>query len=334
MRFLIVKASSLGDIIHAFSALAFLKNAFPDAQIDWVVEKRFAEIIEAHPDIDRAICMDSKRWRRAQLGSFGAFRRALRKYEYDYVFDLQGNIKSAVATFLARSKHKIGFGRKTVSEWPNLLVTNWRVNPPPGKNIRDDYLALVKRPFDEIAYEPRAVVLQANETLDTNANVMVCPGAAWTSKCLSTETLIDFCQRLQRAYHYRFLWVWGTSEERVICQSLKSHIPDSTIATKLSLPALQNLMAKMELVIAMDSLPLHLAGLTGTRTFSIFGPSSENKYRPPGNHQSIQGPCPFNVTFEKRCPRLRRCPAPCIKALTGSELFQAIHPPPKTESSS
>ena len=200
MRYLIVKASSLGDIIQAFPALQFLKE--PDVEIDWVVESRFAEIVRAHPDVSRVIEMDTKRWRYGRLGSFKAFRLALQEHAYDAVFDLQGNIKSAIATYLAKSSRKVGFGKKTVSEWPNLLVTNEKIDPPPGQNIREDYLTLVG------GSGSTTTTLSSEEQLETVANVMVCPGSAWKSKRLATETLIDFFQRLQQTFDIHFLWIW------------------------------------------------------------------------------------------------------------------------------
>ena len=82
-------------------------------------------------------------------------------------------------------------------------------------------------------------------------------------------------------------------------------------------------MASVDMVIAMDSLPLHLAGTTETPTFSIFGASSANKYKPKGKkHLAFQGTCPYKRTFERRCPVLRTCSTgACIRDLHGEELF-------------
>jgi heptosyltransferase I len=224
MRILIVKTSSLGDIIHAYPALAYLRRRFPKAQIDWVVEDRCRELVESHPDVDRTIAIDSKSLK----------MRFPRDVTYDWVFDLQGNIKSGVITFQARSKNKVGFGRKTIPEWPNLFTTHQRFNPPAGQNIRDDYLFLVQSPFHTPEpFEMPPVKLKSSDALHTDAQVMVCPGSAWPSKQLSTDTLIDFCQRLDK----RFLFVWGSQKERLIAQTLKEHLPGSQIAPKLTLPA-------------------------------------------------------------------------------------------------
>ena len=147
MKILIVKSSAFGDIIHAFPCLAFLRERFPEAQIDWVVERRCAELVHRQPLVDRVIEMDSRKWRKnpwKARGEFRAFVRELRATRYDVLFDLQGNSKSGLVTLLARAKDKVGHGRKTVPEWPNLFATTKRFDPPPKQNVRDDLLYLVQ----------------------------------------------------------------------------------------------------------------------------------------------------------------------------------------------
>ena len=81
-------------------------------------------------------------------------------------------------------------------------------------------------------------------------------------------------------------------------------------------------MAEMDLVLAVDSLTLHLAGTTSTKTFSVFGPSAA-EYQPEGErHQTYQGKCPYGRLFEKRCPVLRTCSTgACTRGIEGKQLF-------------
>src|SRR5882724_4710863 len=101
---LIVKTSSLGDIIQAFNVLDDLHNRFPTASIDWAVEASFHSIVAAHPLVRRAIPLAIKRRRNL----WGALR-ALRQDRYDLVFDLQANCKSGLITLLARGGIKVGY---------------------------------------------------------------------------------------------------------------------------------------------------------------------------------------------------------------------------------
>lgn len=339
-KFLIVKTSSLGDIIQAFPALSYLRSRFPQAQIDWVVEKPFAELVLAHPQVDQVYLIDSKAWRKAPFAApkeIIQFRKEIQKTLYDAVFDLQGNVKSGFITSLARSPSKVGFGWKTVHEKANTLFTNQRYNPPEGVNIRDDNLLVVQGYFhDAQPYADTKVLLNIAPAQEqvirgvmsqiNGKGVMVCPGSAWPNKQLTKEALGDFLSRLQDYLKCCFVLVWGSQSELQLCQELLAKLPNSVLSSKLSLPTLQNLMDRMELVVAMDSLPLHLAGTARTKTFSVFGASLASKFKPAGReHLSLQGICPYGRTFEKRCPILRTCKTgACIREFSGLAVFESF----------
>lgn len=320
MRILIVKTSALGDIIHAFPTLDYLRKRFPDAVIDWVVEAPYAELLQAHPDIDHVITVDTKAWRRALLApvtwqKIGYSKALLQQQPYDLVIDLQGNVKSGIITFLTKSSIKIGFGKSSAPEQINCLCTTHRYDPPSGRNIREDYLSLVHQHFhDTTPFTSSPVQLKASLSqlppLPSGRTVMVCPGSAWKNKQLLPETLQRLLERMNASSSCSFVFVWGNDHERAWCESLHRHfLKNSLILDRQPLPQLQAIMSKMDLVIAVDSLPLHLAGTTGVPTYSIFGPSLAVKYAPMGvQHHTFQGDCPYGRTFEKRCPILRTCP--------------------------
>jgi heptosyltransferase-1 len=342
MKILIVKTSSLGDIIHAFPVLSYLHHRFPQAQIDWVVEQPFAELVQAHPYVHRAICVHTKQWRgalfsRSHLRQMHSFRQSLRQDDYDVAFDLQSNIKSGLIMLQTRAKVKVGYGWKTAHEWPNAFFTNHHFNPPSGLNIRDDILFLVQRYFEDCSsYEAPGVLLGISpdqekkletllkaSVLQNKPKVMVCPGSAWPNKQMTLEALERLLDNLQKDLKCAFLLVWGSKEEQQFVQRLQTRFSqDSIIVDKLSLPVLQNLMERTNLVVAMDSLPLHLAGTTSTSTLSVFGASLAQKFKPKGEkHFAFQGACPYGKTFPKRCPILRTCSTgSCIRSLSGQEV--------------
>ena len=95
MRLLLVKTSSLGDVIHALAPLTDAARVLPGLRCDWVVEEAFAEIPALHPAVQRVIPCALRRWRKAPLaavrsGEWGRFREALRRESYDLVLDGQG----------------------------------------------------------------------------------------------------------------------------------------------------------------------------------------------------------------------------------------------------
>lgn len=347
MRILIVKASALGDIVHTFPAISYLKSKYPDAIIDWVVEGPCSSIVRAHPDIANVLILNTRMWRKLWHNKdtrkeIGAFYRNLRLYEYDILFDFQGNTKSGLVTLIARSKVKVGFGRKNISEWPNLLATNRKYTAPLDFNVLAENLHLVQSYFGDFSIPTMPLVLQASLHNQNTCElhelelfkssqaqtpiIMICPGSNWVNKQLSEAILAEFLLLLQSYLNCTFVVIYGTKEEQIVAQSLKQHLLHCYVPGLLPLPLLQNFMQKMDLIISVDSLPLHLAGTTSVPTYSIFGPSAASKYMPLGHrHGSFQATCPYGVVFERRCPSLRTCKTgACLKSLSPLELFQAF----------
>lgn len=332
MRFLIVKSSALGDIIHAYPVLQYLKERLPDCQIDWVVEKRNAGLIKAHPLISNALEIDTSSWRKnwwkkeTYKSLLDAFR-AIRNTEYDAVFDLQSNVKSAIITKFCRAKSKVGFGYKTAHEKVSSLVLTHRYNPAKGINIRNDYLFIVQSYLQDFSEPTTHTLLKLTEpSLALEPSWMICPGSNWQNKQLTKEQLLSFLTLCHQGYSPRFVFLCGSSHEEVLAKELAAHFPNATYLSRPSLAQLQHLMSKMQLVISMDSLPLHLAATANCPTFSFFGPSSASKFAPTGSiHASFQGTCPYGKTFEKRCPILRTCKTgACLREPNGEALFKAF----------
>jgi heptosyltransferase-1 len=328
-QFLIVKTSSLGDILHTFPVLFLLRELFPDCLIDWVVEKKFVSIVEAHPLVRKAIVFHRLRPVCSTI--------RLRKVEYDSIFDLQGNTKSAWLTFFARGKEKVGFAKESVREWPNLWVTNKQFNVSKKDNIRDQYLSIVRQTYQQehrhplfsscsfqLSDDDRNVLTQFNTKEIDCFKVMVCPGSQWENKKLSIDTMISFLNLIQKEYDPFFFFMWGQAKEKEECEKISQMFAQrSVVVPKLSFIAWQHFMKEMDLMIGMDSSALHLCATTSTPTFSIFGPTIADVFKPLGaHHHTFQGVCPYQIRFEKQCPSLRTCSTgACIKKISSQELF-------------
>lgn len=344
MKILLVKTSSLGDIIHVYPVLSYLKTKFPDAEIDFVVEKPFADIVKSHPLVTKTIEVDTKEWRKSMKSAWKGIsdlRNAFKDRSYDLLFDLQGNFKSGLIVHFAKAREKIGFGFKTTAEWPNALFLDTHINPKKCINIREEYLSLVRDYFKDhdknsllnseitlkISEDEQETLLKilSNPQLKLKKKIMVCPGTFWKNKQISEEAIFKFLECFKAIEDVFFIFVQGSQKEKELVDRLNDQFLDSSLVLeKMKLPLLQNLMSKMDLVIAMDSLPLHLAGTTNVSTYSFFGPSLASKYMPIGpNHFAFQGTCPYEKKFEKRCPMLRKCSTgACLKNPTGDALFQ------------
>lgn len=341
MKVLIVKTSSLGDIIQAFAVLSDLHARFPDVFVDWVVEESFASMMRAHRLVRKVIAtpmrdLKKKPFSRNLWKKFWQSILELRQERYDYVFDLQGNCKSGFWTFLSRSKVKVGFALKSCREWPNIFSTHVRFFVPKGMNIQEQYLSVVHKYFGVSENLPRngvpfLIEKQEQEVVDAiiaekkqSLYVMVCPGAQWKNKQLSIETWIGFLNRCAKNYSMQFLLIWGSLEEREVCEQIHAQcLLSSVLDRRLSIPVWQCLMHAMDLVIALDSSALHLCSTTKTPSFSIFGPTSSTVFKPLGeDHRAVQGSCPYGKEFLKQCPILRSCPTgACMKEISPETLF-------------
>jgi heptosyltransferase-1 len=107
LKILVVRVSSLGDVVHNMPMVSDLHQHFPDAQIDWVVEEAYTGLVQLHRAVHRVIPIALRRWRKSLLSSgtraeMRAFRRSLRQDEYDIVFDTQGLFKTGAVMRMAR----------------------------------------------------------------------------------------------------------------------------------------------------------------------------------------------------------------------------------------
>ncbi len=330
MNILIVKTSSIGDIIQAFPVLQYLKSRFPEASIDWVVEREYQELVEAHPLVRRAIPFGSRQWRKRPFSSWRSiweFFQNLRQESYDLLFDLQGNIKSSFITANSRAREKVGLGWKSVPELPNFFTTRKHVDVDAGLQIQLKYLEIVKRYFkDEEAFHPKPFALKNDETIRVvshHTRVMVACNSRWNNKTIPLERLKELLHHIDQEENPYFYFVCGNEVEKKAAEKLM--IPGkSEVIANLSFPSWQALMREMDLVITVDSAALALCGTTETPSISFFGPSLADVYKPVGDHHSAwQGSCPYNKKFSERCPALRRCvTGACLKNIKTQDLVQ------------
>lgn len=331
MQILIVKTSSLGDVIQSFPVLTRLKREFPHAQIDWVVEKPFAELLYAHPDVRHVIPLEIRKWKKNLLQARAEIKNAikvLRNMDYDLLIDLQGNIKSGLITRFTRAKEKIGTTFRSAPEWPNAFFLTHRYPQNKQDPIILQYLSMIENHF-KLQPNPTSLPLKLtiskeeetwiDDQLVPGKKIMVCPGAHWENKKLSLPTWIQFLKNLTEKEPIHFYFVWGSEKERQEGLSLQSQFPKcSTLLPKMTLPVWQRFMTHMDRICTVDSSALHLAATTSVPTSSFFGPSSSSIYKPPGDHhQAFQGACPYGQTFTKRCPVLRTCKTgACVKNIS------------------
>ncbi len=344
MRIAIIKTSALGDVIQSFPAISYLRQKYPDATIDWIVEKSLVDLLSSHPDLNNIIPVETKRWRKNifSMSIWKEVRLWKRDLEpYDLLFDLQGNCKSGFLTLLVKAKKKIGFSYSCVPEKPNCVATTDRYSISFQQNARLRYLNLIAAHFGEILSElPQTTVpLTCSESEHRRIEqinnkfkyrrplFMICFGSRWPNKQLSLWQWKKLLQLIEQELSAHFLLIYQSDEEKRFAHKLTEYLPNRCSSVgELTLPLWQGLMHKCDGVISVDSASLHLCGTTVTPSFGVFGSSSSHCYRPLGKeHAAFQGKCPYNKQFAFRCPILRTCETgACIKEIDPEVLFNAF----------
>ncbi len=334
-RLLIVRLGSMGDIIHTLPAAATLRAAFPEAQIDWVVEERWKDLLESNPDISRAFAVDTQRWRR-ELGQQRTWSElsgavgGLRQQRYDVAVDFQGLLKSALVARLSGATRRIGFDRGVVKESGATLFYSETVRPPENYHVVEMNLALARaagaaaevvrfplpaRPEDDAYIEEQLRAHQVRGDF-----VILSPGGGWGSKCWPVERYAQLHNALARARGWRSFLNAGPGEERLVSEftalarvTRPAHFP-------LTLGPLVALVRRARLLVAGDTGPLHVAAAVGTPVVGLFGPTDPARNGPYGGRSVvIHHREKATITYKHE-----DAPSPAMLAITVEEVLAAV----------
>ena len=288
MRVLIVKVSSLGDVIHTLPAVTDAQRARPDIVFDWVVEENFSEVPSWHPAVNRVIPVALRRWRKTALRSFRGpefkkFREDIRREHYDLVIDAQGLIKSGLISRLARGL-TVGLSDSTIREPLATLFYNKVYSVPWTEHAVDRVRQLFSRAL-QYEYNPRVVdygidvetlagqvkLLTAGEAAAKKQLVFL-HGTTWQSKHWPNAY---WCQLalLAREAGYEVLLPWGDTDELARAQLIADKA-QATVLDKQSLSGLAAYLANAAGVIAVDTGLGHLAAALARPTLSLYGPTN------------------------------------------------------------
>lgn len=273
MKLLIVKMSSMGDVIHTLPAVTDASRAVPDLSIDWVVEAPFADIPAFHPAVDDVIPIALRQWRRRPFAAREAFRDfvgRLRSRRYDLVLDAQGLIKSAVVAQLARGP-RAGFDRPSARE--PLSVTGSRDRFPVPRQahavarLRQLFAAALGYglPADPVDYG----LTQSDGEAPRPMEILLLHGTTWPSKHWPEAWWIDLARIISRA-GYTAVVPAGSDIERDRARRIAEAAP-AVILDRLPLPALRDRMRQCRGVVSVDSGLGHLATALNLPLVGLYG---------------------------------------------------------------
>ena len=281
MKILIVKLSSLGDVVHAMPAVQDLRQAWPQAQIDWVVEPAFAPLLRRCSGVQRVIACDLRRWRRAPLSAatrqaWREFRAELQAEAYDRVIDLQGLSKSALVAWLARlapGGRRVALGNRSDGssyEAPTRWVADQVVQLPPhiGAVARSRALCAqaLGYPLPEImSFGLAARVPLGSGAMENEAGLRLGPkvvvlahGSSRADKLWPVAAWQALGQRLL-AQGYTLALPHGNEAELQQAQAIARPLAGAQIWPRLGLDALTDALAACAGVIGVDSGLSHIA---------------------------------------------------------------------------
>ena len=337
MRILVVRLSSLGDVVHAIPVAAALRDTFPDAQIDWLVDERYAELINIVSVVDHCISAPMHRgtWR-----ALPGVVNKLRAVHYELAIDLQGLLKSAALARATGARRVIGFEPDQLRERSARWLYTETLPVDGSSHVIQKNLSLVSHLGGQvdrwafpIAERPSAAVVRTREMLSLGPEddfALINPGTAWSSKCWAPERFGALARQLWETHRLRSAVSWGPGEdaraEAVVEASagVAARTPPTSIADLVALARAACVM------VGGDTGPLHVAAAVQTPVVGVYGPSD------PGRN----GPwAPADVVVSRfqqcRCQQersrsggvvVRRClqPSPCLDDISVDAVVSAV----------
>ncbi|MBT5719143.1 MAG: lipopolysaccharide heptosyltransferase I [Gammaproteobacteria bacterium] len=310
MRVLIVKVSSLGDVIHTLPAVTDAQRARSDIQFDWVVEENFVEVPSWHPAVQNVIPVALRRWRGNIVKTymsheFRAFKRALQGVHYDLVIDAQGLIKSGFISRLSKGL-TVGLSNRTIREPMATLFYNKVYSVPWTEHAVDRVRQLFSRAL-QYEYDPDQIdygidlsrIEGSQKKLERSSKQLVfLHGTTWQTKHWPEIYWRQLAQISTEA-GYKVLLPWGNPKEKLRAEYIAQDNEQVEVLDKQSLSGLAQYIQQSDGVIAVDTGLGHLAAALAKPTVSLYGPTDPGLSGTFGNNQ-------LHLNSTLNC-------APCVK---------------------
>lgn len=331
MKVLVVKMSSLGDVVHTLPAITDMVAARPGITVDWVVEEGFSAIPAMHPGVNRVIPVAIRRWRRSPFGlmrELPAFVSELRRENYDLVIDPQGLIKSALVVRLARGE-KVGYDKSTAREPLASRAYNRKIR------VSRDYHAIEKiRRLCARALEYPIPTSIPDYGLagpgEPDRQVMFLHGTTWPSKHWP-EVFWTGLTKIAIENGYDVLLPHGNDEELARVERIVAEVPQASILPRTGITELAEHMRASGGVVAVDSGLGHLAAAVAVPMVGLYGPTDPRLTGPISREQRtiVSDHLPCIPCLEKKCKLAPMLPEndpkpPCFAPLTPERVWQAL----------
>ena len=281
MKICIVKLSAMGDIIHAMTALQFIKKELPDAKIDWVVESAFSDVLKNNPDINNTLPVNLKSIKKKKSEIFNQYKliKEYSKNSYDIVIDAQGLLKSAIVARLIGAKVIAGFDKESIREGIASFFYNKKVHIAYDANTIDRNVAVICKPLgikvtsEQIINKEKFLFWSSHvDNLPKLFNLFVI-GSTWESRNYPKEKFVEIAEALKTDTYI----IWGSKEEYQKALWMQEQSEFLHILPRCSLDELKFVISKCNLLIGNDTGPTHMAWGLNVPSITIFGPTPINR---------------------------------------------------------
>lgn len=285
-RFLVIRLSSIGDIVHTLPAVCALAHAHPEAEITWLVERQFAGLLQGNPYVRRVLRLDTLGFRR-QFTSPGAWNQlwqdaqSVRQAKVDVALDFQGLLKTGFIAAWSGARERAGFALPWLREKGARLFYNSAANVPGNCHVIEANLKLASRfGAQKGPYEfPLPCSREDNEYAGAQTSgwregfVVVNPGGGWISKRWPPERYSQLLRRIEAERHFGMALTGSPSEEGMISEILKMAGVHQARYVPSTLGQYIAIVRRAALMIGGDTGPLHLAAAAGAPIVAIYGPT-------------------------------------------------------------
>lgn len=323
-KILVIKPSSLGDVVHSLPFLNSLRSGFPRAQIHWVIAKGLEGLLDGHPMIDRLIIIRKDAWKRVSragetVREISKLLREVGRERYDIAVDLQGLLRSGLIAAASRAPVRIGFAE--AREGSRIFYTE-KVHGGKEVHAVDRYLKVAAAlgcdaspvifPFPLMKNGLERIRGIKEDLIDY---AVIVPGARWETKIWPAEHF----GRVASMLPIRSVVVGGAGDadsgEMIAGISGGKAL---NLAGKTDLRELVEIIRGARLVISNDSGPMHVAAGLNVPVVAVFGPTSPAKTGPYGSmHIIIKSAVSCSPCFRKRCGDIK-----CMRDIDPDIVFQ------------
>ena len=322
-RILIIRLSSLGDILHAVPAVRSLRSAFPHAVIDWLVEERARFLLSIVPGLTSILVIDTKAlrktpWRFAGWQRHWRVIREMRSRHYDVALDFQGLLKTGLLSLLSGARIRIGFSSELVREGGASLFYNRTLSKPENQQhivVQNQLLAElagtagISSPVELLT--PPADADEVQELLAQAAVrdfVVINPGGGWYTKRWNPVKYGALAKRIRSELGLQVVVTTGPEEESLYREILLNSGDCRPVHFALPFLRLIPLFRRARLVIGGDTGPFHLACALGTPVVGIFGPTSPLRNGPwREQDEAVVRVLPCSYCNGRTCPTRNEC---------------------------